>query len=62
MLDLRIPSGLFFLALGVILTAVGLVEPNLRAALGEGNVNLYCGVFMIFFGGMLLLLARRRRA
>ena len=62
MLDLRIPSGLFFLALGVILTAVALVQPNLRAPLTDGNVNLYCGVFMIFFGGMLLLLARRRRA
>ena len=60
MLDLRIPSGLFFLAIGVILTALAVAQPDLRAPLTEHNVNLYSGIFMIVFGGILLLLARRR--
>jgi hypothetical protein len=60
MLDLRIPSGFFFLALGIILTALAVVRPDLRAPLSQSNVNLYSGLFMIAFGGMLLLLARRR--
>ena len=59
MLDLRIPSGLFFVALGVILTALAIVSPDLRAPLMTGNVNLYCGLFMIVFGCALLGLAQR---
>ena len=57
MLDLRIPSGLFFAALGVILVFM----PDLRAPLTVGNVNLYSGVFMLLFGGALLGLAWRAR-
>jgi len=59
MLDLRVPSGLFFLILGVIVLAVGLVQPDLRAPLTDVNVNLYSGVSMVVFGGFLLLMARR---
>ena len=59
MLDLRVPSGLFFLILGVIVLAVGLVQPDLRAPLTDVNVNLYSGIAMVAFGGFLLLLARR---
>jgi hypothetical protein len=60
MLDLRLPSGLFFLILGVIVLAVGLLEPDLHAPLTEGvNVNLYSGISMVVFGGFLLLMARR---
>ena len=62
MLDLRIPSGVFFALLGIILAIYSVIAPDLRAPLTEGNVNLYCGIFMICFGGMLLLLARRRRS
>ena len=57
MLDLRLPSGMFFAALGVILVMM----PDLRAPLTVGNVNLYSGIFMLGFGGVLLLLARRGR-
>jgi hypothetical protein len=57
MLDLRIPSGLFFAALGVILVLM----PDLRAPLTVGNVNLYSGWFMLAFGSVLLLLAWRGR-
>ena len=60
MLDLRIPSGLFFALLGILLSIHSIVCPDLRAPLTTGNVNLYTGLFMIGFGGVLLLLAWRR--
>ena len=59
MLDLRVPSGWFFVILGAIVLAVGLAQPDLRAPLTEVNVNLYSGVSMLVFGGFLLLMARR---
>ena len=59
MLDLRVPSGLFFLILGAIVLAVGLIQPDLRAPLTDVNVNLYSGISMVVFGGFLLLLSRR---
>ena len=61
MLDLRIPSGFFFAALGALLEVESIVAPDLRAPLTVGNVNFYCGLFMLCFGGVLLLLARRGR-
>jgi hypothetical protein len=59
MLDLRVPSGWFFATIGVILCGLGLFSPETRAELTDVNVNLYCGVALLAFGGTLLLLARR---
>jgi hypothetical protein len=59
MLDLRVPSGWFFAILGVILLGMGVFAPDLRADLTEANVNLYCGIGMLAFGCLLLLMARR---
>jgi hypothetical protein len=59
MLDLRVPSGWFFVILGAIVLAVGLLQPDLRAPLTDVNVNLYSGVSMLVFGGFLLLMALR---
>ncbi|MGA3018879.1 MAG: hypothetical protein ABSF62_17295 [Bryobacteraceae bacterium] len=59
MLDLRLPSGLFFSILGVILVGLGILAPDLRAPLTEVNVNLYSGLAMLAFGAFLLLMARR---
>ena len=65
MLDLRIPSGLFFsvvgliLIVGLILCALGIFSPETRAALTDANVNLYSGLTMLVFGAALLFLARR---
>jgi hypothetical protein len=59
MLDLRFPSGLFFLLVGAILMVIGAVMPEYRAALTTANVNLYAGLAMGAFGGILLWLARR---
>jgi hypothetical protein len=60
MLDLRLPAGIFFAAIGLILTVLGMLNPSDRAPLTPLNVNLYVGVAMLLFGGILLLLARRR--
>ncbi|MCE5306220.1 MAG: hypothetical protein LLG20_01115 [Acidobacteriales bacterium] len=59
MWDLRTPSGLFFLAVGLILCAVGAINPATRAPLTNVNIDLYVGVSMVLFGGVLLWLARR---
>jgi hypothetical protein len=60
MLDLRIPSGLFFAAIGAILLAMGLINPQNLAPLTPTNVNLYAGAVMLGFGAVLLLLSRRK--
>ena len=57
MQDLRWPIGIFFVLLGVILAAM----PHARAPLTEAPVNLYAGLTMLVFGGVMLLLARRAR-
>jgi hypothetical protein len=58
-MDLRIPSGWFFLLLGAILITVGLtVSP--AAPLMDVNVNIYAGAAMALFGGILLWLARKQ--
>jgi hypothetical protein len=59
MLDLRVPTGSFFTLVGVILLLMALIDPNARASLTDADVNLYCGLSMVVFGGFLLLLAWR---
>ena len=59
LLDLRIPSGLFFALVGLILCGLGVFSPGARAALTDVNVNLYSGLVMLAFGATLLWLARR---
>jgi hypothetical protein len=58
-MDLRIPSGWFFLLLGAILIAVSIAAPSYRAPMTQANVNLYAGSAMALFGGILLWLAKR---
>ena len=60
MWDLRLPAGLFFFVIGVIVTIVGLAWPGERAALTQANVNLYSGAAILVFGGVMLWLGRRR--
>jgi hypothetical protein len=52
------PSGIFFLLLGVILCAQGILASS-HAPLTDVNVNLYSGISMLLFGGILLWLAKR---
>ena len=58
MRDLRIPIGAFFTLIGLVLAVTGVVSEG-RAPLETANVNLYCGVTMLAFGGLMLWLARR---
>jgi asparagine N-glycosylation enzyme membrane subunit Stt3 len=58
-MDLRIPTGAFFVLLGGILLVLGFAAPSLRAPLTEVNVNMYAGSAMALFGGILLWLAKR---
>jgi hypothetical protein len=58
-MDLRIPSGIFFLSIGIILLAVGLIGTP-PAPLTDINVNLYSGLMMALFGGVLLWLAKKQ--
>ncbi|HBY58677.1 MAG TPA: hypothetical protein DEH78_02570 [Solibacterales bacterium] len=60
MFDLRLPSGLFFLLLGLVLVGFGAAAGDAHAPLTTVNVNLYTGAFMILFGGILLWLSRRK--
>ncbi len=53
------PSGWFFVLLGLILIGMGVLAPGTRAELTEANVNLYSGIPMLAFGAFLLLMARR---
>ncbi len=57
--DLRLPSGLFFAITGALLLAVSVTNP--RAPMTDANVDLYAGLAMLAFGGLLLLLAMRSR-
>ena len=60
-MDLRLPTGSFFLLIGAILLGMAVLDPNARAALTGANVNLYCGLVMLAFGAAMLGLARRAR-
>lgn len=62
-LDVRIPLGLMFLLLGIILVVYGFTSnPAIYAqhSLGE-NVNLIWGAVFMLFGVAMLLLSRRKR-
>jgi len=61
MLDLRLPSGLFFVLIGLLLVAYNLFLPGLRAPMTDAKVDLYAGAVMLGFGSVLLFLARRGR-
>ncbi|HUJ22083.1 MAG TPA: hypothetical protein VLX58_11205 [Bryobacteraceae bacterium] len=60
MLDLRTPSGWFFGLLGLILVGLGIFDSGLHASLTTVNINLYSGLVMLAFGGIMLLLAHLR--
>ena len=63
MWDLRLPAGLYFTGLGIILCAYGLLFPDVRAQMAADiNVNLYSGISMGVFGLALLALAWRKQA
>ena len=61
MIDIKIPIGLMFSILGVLLTAYGLFTSSnttLYAKSFDINVNLWSGIFMVVFGGLMLLFSK----
>lgn len=60
-LDIKIPIGLMFSLLGLILTIFGLVTNGKSGmydpSLGH-NINLWSGIFMLLFGAFMLLTSR----
>jgi len=55
-LDIKIPIGLMFAILGIILAIFGLATNGsemYEQSLGH-NINLWSGIFMIVFGGFML--------
>lgn len=63
-LDIRLPLGLIFLAIGLMMTIYGAVtlgNPMYNASDGV-NLNLIWGIVMLAFGITMALLGRRRPA
>lgn len=61
-LDIRLPLGMIFLAIGLLMTIYGLVtlgSPIYAASMGL-NLNLIWGVVMLLFGGVMAWPGRRR--
>ncbi len=54
--DLRLPIGLMFTLVAVVLVTYGILDPGAHAPLTNFNVNLYWGLVLLVFGiGMLVL-------
>ena len=60
-LDIRIPIGGLFVVLGLVLAGYGVAtnaDAEQYARSMSVNINLWWGLVMLVFGGLLLLLAR----
>jgi len=58
-LDIRLPLGLMFGIMGLILAGYGLASSDRAMAGGEViNLNLWWGLVLLVFGGGMLFLAR----
>lgn len=59
--DIKLPIGLMFAILGIILTGYGLITSGdaemYKKSLGM-NVNLWTGLLMLVFGTVMLVLAK----
>jgi threonine/homoserine/homoserine lactone efflux protein len=64
MVDIRIPIGLMFSVLGVLITIFGFVTKSDSAMYQRSlgiNVNLIMGVVMLVFGLFMLYMSRRKK-
>lgn len=58
-IDIRLPIGMLFSALGVILTLFGALGDKARYAQSLGiDVNLWWGIVLLAFGIVMLVLSR----
>ena len=58
-LDIRLPLGLLFALIGLLLAAQGLFGGGSTVQTAGININLWWGVAMAVFGGLMLALSRR---
>lgn len=59
-LDIRFPLGLMFAIMGVILAGTGLTSDRVAHAGGEAvNINLWWGLALLAFGGVMLFFGSR---
>ncbi|CAN5586079.1 hypothetical protein BH09GEM1_BH09GEM1_20550 [soil metagenome] len=63
-LDVRVPIGGLFTALGILLTVYGVLEPTAAksAFTKGGQINMWWGLIMLVFGVFMLLIARPSKA
>jgi len=61
-LDIRLPLGILFVLIGLILGAYGALGDPARYQQSLGvNINLYWGIVLFVFGLVMLLLSRRSK-
>jgi membrane protein implicated in regulation of membrane protease activity len=59
-LDVRLPIGVMFTLFGVIIAIYGMVsDPAIYQRCLDININLWWGLVMVAFGGVLLIMALR---
>jgi hypothetical protein len=62
MLDIRLPIGLMFSILGLLLTAFGIFGSHAIYERSMGiNINLDWGIVLLIFGGLMLWLSCKAR-
>jgi len=63
-IDIKLPIGLMFSILGLLLLVYGLITAGNQAMYEKSlhvNINLWIGLTMLVFGGIMLLLAYKGR-
>ncbi|RPH32824.1 MAG: hypothetical protein EHM93_07815 [Bacteroidales bacterium] len=63
-LDIRIPIGFMFTIFGVIITIYGIFTNSNTEMYAKSlsiNINLWMGLLMLVFGGLMLYFAKRKK-
>ena len=65
MIDIKIPIGLMFLVLGLLIAIYGFSTMNNAEMYVKSfniNINIWSGLSMLVFGGIMLLFVRKKKA
>lgn len=59
-LDIKLPIGLMFAIFGLLLTIYGIatIGNDMYEASLDININLWAGIFMIVFGGLMIFFSK----
>lgn len=63
-LDIRIPIGLMFTIFGLIISIYGIFTNSDAAMYAKSlsiNINLWMGLLMLVFGGLMLYFAKKKK-